>query len=118
MTGTDKLLEFHLYHEAFEEALAIVEKEQANPDLLLKLAWKISSQPEKAFPLFQRVIENQINRTNNNAYQHAIKILLEMADKMQTRQQIQKMKELLDQLRQKFRAKRNFIKWLNEAFEQ
>ena len=116
-SSTDKLLEFHLYHEAFEEALAVVEKEQANPDLLLKLAWKISNKPDKAFPLFQRVIESQINQTNNNAYQHAIKILQEMADKMQTRQQNQQMIELLDQLRQKFRVKRNFIKWLNDAFE-
>jgi len=115
--STDKLLEFHLYHEAFEEALAVVAKEPANPDLLLKLAWKISKQPEKAYPLFQRVIESQINRTNNNAYQYAIKILREMTDKMQTGQQKQQMKELLEQLRQKFRAKRNFIKWLNEAFE-
>ena len=115
--STDKLVEFHLYHEAFEEALAVVANEQANPDLLLKLAWKIIDEPEKAFPLFQRVIESQVNRTNNNAYQAAIKILREMDDKMQTRQQKLQMIELLEQLRQKFRAKRNFIKWLNEAFE-
>ncbi len=40
-----------------------------------------------------------------------------MVEKMQTRLQKQKMKELLEQLRNKFRAKRNFIKWLNDAFE-
>ena len=88
-----------------------------NPDLLLELAWKISNKPDKAFPLFQRVIESHIGKTNNDAYQHAITILQEMADKLQTRQQKQQMVELLEQLRQKFRAKRNFIKWLNEAFQ-
>ena len=114
---TDNLLEIYLHHKAFEDALALVTKEQANPALLLTLAWNISNQPEKAFPLFQRVIESQISQTNNNAYHDAIKILREMAEKMQTRQHKQQMIELLDQLRQKFRAKRNFIKWLNEAFE-
>ncbi|MFV9615529.1 MAG: hypothetical protein ACNYZG_06205 [Gammaproteobacteria bacterium] len=116
-TTTDNLLEIYLYHKAFEEALALVTKEQVNPTLLLTLAWDINNQPEKAFPLFQQVIENKISLTNNNAYKDAIKLLQEMTEKMQTRIQKQKMKELLEQLRQKFRAKRNFIKWLNEALE-
>ena len=110
-------MEIYLHHKAFEEALALVTKEQANPTLLLRLAWNISDQPEKAFPLFQRVIESRISLANNNAYHDAIKLLQEMAEKMQTRLQKQKMKELLEQLRKKFRAKRNFIKWLNDAFE-
>ena len=114
----DKLLEFYLYHEAYEKALAVAEKEQIDLNLLLKLAWRISNQPEKAFPLFQRVLESQIGLTNNNAYHQAIGILKEMADKFKTKQQKQHMSELLTQLRQKFRAKRNFIKWLNEAFDQ
>ena len=114
---TDNLLKIYLQHKAFEEALALVTKEQANPTLLLRLAWNISDQPEKAFPLFQRVIESRISLANNNAYHDAIKLLQEMAEKMQSRLQKQKMKELLEQLRKKFRAKRNFIKWLNDAFE-
>lgn len=112
----DKLLEFYLYHEAYEKALAVVEKEKIELNLLLKLAWSISNQPEKAFPLFQRVLESLIGQTNNNAYHQAIDILKEMADKFKTKQQKQYMPELLTQLRQKFRAKRNFIKWLNEEF--
>lgn len=114
---TDKLLELYLHHKAFEEALALVTKEHANPTLLLQLAWNISKQPEKASPLFQRVIESQINRANNDAYHQTITILQEMADKLKTSQQKKMLIELLDHLRQNFRAKRNFIKWLNEAFE-
>ncbi|NOQ68755.1 MAG: hypothetical protein GQ573_01375, partial [Gammaproteobacteria bacterium] len=96
----------------------VAEKEKIDLNLLLKLAWSISNQPEKAFPLFQRVLESQIGLTDNNAYHQAIGILKEMADKFKTKQQKQHMSELLTQLRQKFRAKRNFIKWLNEAFDQ
>jgi hypothetical protein len=40
-----------------------------------------------------------------------------MAEKMNTRKHKQQMMPLLEHLRKNFRAKRNFIKWLNEAFE-
>jgi len=112
----DKLLEFYLHDEAIDEALAIATKEKTNTDLLLKLAWKLSSEPEKAFPLFQRVIEFNIRRTNNDAYRYAIKLLQEIAGIMQSSTQKQQMKQLLDHLRNEYRAKRNFIKWLNDAF--
>jgi len=112
----DKRLEIHLHDEAIEEALAIATKEQINHNLLLKLAWKISNEPEKAFPLFQRVIEYSIKQTNNDAYRYAINLLQEIAGIMQSSQQKQQMMELLEHLRQKYRAKRNFTKWLNDAF--
>jgi uncharacterized Zn finger protein len=112
----DKLLEIHLNDEAFEEALAIATEEEINPDLLLVLARKISNQPEQAFPLFQRVIESNIMQTNNHAYRYAINLLQELAGIMQSSQQKQQMMELIEHLRQQYRAKRNFIKWLNEAF--
>jgi len=117
IANTDKLLEIYLHHEAFEKALTLVSEKQANPTLLTRLAWNISNQPEQAFPLFQRIIEHHVNLGNNDAYHHAIQILQEMADKMKSSEQKQRMTELLGQLRQKFRSKRNFIKWLNEAFE-
>ena len=112
----DKLLEIHLNDEAVEEALAIATEEEIDLDLLLELARKISNQPEKAFPLFQRVIESNIMQTNNDAYRYAINLLQELAGIMQSSQQKQQMMQLLEYLRQQYRAKRNFIKWLNEAF--
>ncbi len=112
----NKLLEIHLHDEAIEDALAIATEEQINSDLLLELARKISNQPENAFPLFQRVIESNIMETNNDAYRYAINLLQELAGIMQSSQQKQQMMELLEHLRQQYRAKRNFIKWLNEAF--
>lgn len=115
-TSTDKLLEMYLHHKTFDEALALVTKEQADTNLLLKLAWNLSDQPEKSFPLFQRVIEAHVSRGNNDAYHHAIQLLQEIANKLKTSQQKKQLKELLDHLRKNFRAKRNFIKWLNEAF--
>jgi len=77
---------------------------------------KISNEPEKAIPLFQSVIEFHITRTNNDAYKYEINLLQEVAGIMQSSQQKQQMTELLDHLRQEYRAKRNFIKWLNDAF--
>jgi uncharacterized Zn finger protein len=112
----DKLLEIHLHDEAIEDALAVANEERINPNLLLKLAWRVSNEPEKAIPLFQSVIEYNIMRTNNDAYKYAINLLQEITGIMQSGQQKQQMSELLDHLRQKYRAKRNFIKWLNDAF--
>ena len=84
--------------------------------MLLVLARKISNQPEQAFPLFQRVIESNIMQTNNDAYRYAINLLQELTGIMQSSQQKQQIMELIEHLRQQYRAKRNFIKWLNEAF--
>ena len=114
----DKLLEFYLHDEAIDEALAVASEEKIDPNLLLELARKLSDEPDKAFPLFQRVIENSIRRTNNDAYRDAIKLLQEMAGIMKSRQQKQQMQGLLEHLRHEYRAKRNFIKCLNEAFKQ
>ncbi|MCG6937740.1 MAG: hypothetical protein LJE83_06145, partial [Gammaproteobacteria bacterium] len=114
---TDTLLEIYLYHEAYEDGYKLVAKENARHALLLELAWNISNQPDRAFPLFQRVIESLLSRTNNNAYGEAIQLMQDMANKLQSRQQQQCHTELLALLREKYRAKRNFIKWLNEAFE-
>lgn len=115
--GADKLLEFYLHDEAIEEALAVANEEKIDSNLLLELAWKLSDEPDKAFPLFQRVIEDNIRRTNNTAYRDAIKLLQDMAGIMKTGQQKQQMQGLLEHLRHEYRAKRNFIKWLNEAFK-
>ena len=92
-------------------------EEKIDSNLLLELAWKLSDEPDKAFPLFQRVIEDNIRRTNNTAYGDAIKLLQDMAGIMKTGQQKQQMQGLLEHLRHEYRAKRNFIKWLNEAFK-
>lgn len=117
VTQTDHLLEFYLYHEAFDEALELVAKEKADPNLLFKLAWKIINRPEQAFPIFQRVIEHQVMQANNNAYKEAIQQLQDINNSLKGTKQKQQMATLIETLRQKNRAKRNFIKWLNEDFE-
>ena len=114
--STDRLLEIYLHHEQFEKALDLVKNKPAHTALLTRLAWCLSDQPENAFPIFQRIIEYHVNLGNNDAYHHAISLLQEMAEKMNTRKHKQQMMPLLEHLRKNFRAKRNFIKWLNEAF--
>ncbi|MBT8125984.1 MAG: hypothetical protein KJP15_00760 [Gammaproteobacteria bacterium] len=112
----NKLLEFYLHDGAIDQALAIATNEKVSAELVLELAWKVSNEPDKAFPLFQRVVEHSIRQTKNTAYRDAIKLLQEMAGVMKSRQQQQQMQQLLAYLRQEYRAKRNFIKYLNEAF--
>jgi uncharacterized Zn finger protein len=115
-TWNNKLLEFYLHDGAIDEALAIATNEKVSAELALELAWKLSNEPDKAFPLFQRVVEHSIRQTKNTAYRDAVKLLQEMAGVMKSRQQQQQLQQLLAYLRQEYRAKRNFIKFLNEAF--
>jgi len=112
----DRLVELYLPNKLFDKALAVAKKEKISPELLLEIAWKAKDKPDIAFPLFRRVIEFSVNKGNNDAYHYAIDILKQMAEKLKEHEQ--HLYELLTHLRKTFRAKRNFIKWLNEAFEQ
>ena len=53
---------------------------------------------------------------NNESYRQAIALLQDMASLSQLSEHRLSMANVLDQMREKFRFKRNFIKWLNEAF--
>lgn len=112
----DRLVELYILNKLPAKALAIAKKEKINQELLLDIAWNTKDNPDDAFPLFKRVIEFSVNQGNNDAYHYAIDILKQMAEKLKSKQHRQLLSELITHLRKTFRAKRNFIKWLNEAF--
>ena len=110
------LVEFYLVYGDHARALAVANKEKVDPRLLLELGFALIDMPEQAFPLLQRVTEFHVKQGNNDAYREAIDVLKKIRDEIRTESQQKALNELLCHLRATFRAKRNFIKWLGEAF--
>lgn len=70
----------------------------------------------KASALYIQMAEQCVNQTNNESYRQAIALLQEMAALSRSSEHQSNMAKELDRVRETFRLKRNFIKWLNEAF--
>ena len=71
---------------------------------------------QRASALYVQMAESYVNQTNNESYKQAIALLQDMAALSQSSEHRLSTANILDQMRIKFRFKRNFIKWLNEAF--
>lgn len=63
-----------------------------------------------------RVVADNIKRGNNSSYWDGIALLKELAGILKVAAHRQAFSALLVNLQREFKAKRNFIKWLNEAF--
>ena len=112
-----KLFALYLENKDYTSAWSLAQKNKIAVPYLLKLAFILLDEPEKAFPLFKRVIEATVKQGNNNSYRDAINILKEIEEKVSTTNGKKALHELIEHLHTTFRIKRNFITWLNEAFE-
>ena len=83
---------------------------------LRKMAIVFAQDIPKASALYIQMAEQCVNKTNNESYRQAIALLQEMAALSKSTEHQSNMAKELDRMREKFRFKRNFIKWLNEAF--
>ena len=66
-------------------------------------------------PLYQRLIEMNIRQANNDAYKQGIIFLLECQNSLQNKAHKNAFALIEEELRKRHKAKRNFIKYLNEA---
>lgn len=107
--------EIHLFSDQAEEALALAESEALHPDLLLHIAQANDKFPDRTLPLYFRVAAFHVRQGNNQSYKTAIDIL------KSCRQHLPKklygaFVVLAAEMLEKFKQKRNFAKWLREAF--
>ncbi|WP_300273720.1 hypothetical protein [Halomonas sp.] len=109
------LLEIYLYENRLEEALAFSSVRPVAAGLLLKLAQQLGN-PDQSLPLYLRLARSEVRNTDNRSYRSAIAQLRELHGTLETLEQHRAFAAALEELRAEFRQKRNFIKWLNEAF--
>ncbi|MGL6213410.1 SWIM zinc finger family protein [Billgrantia desiderata] len=111
----NSLLEIYLFEHRLDDALTLCADRPVNGGLLLKLAQALGD-PDKSLPLYLRLVRSEVRNTDNKSYRRAIAQLEELHGTLDTVAQQQAFATALIELRVEFRQKRNFIKWLNEAF--
>lgn len=111
----DSLLEIYLHEGRLNDAQALCAEHPVSAHLLYQLAKTLSS-PDAQIPLYLRLVRLYVEQTNKQGYRQGIALLKELKKSLETPAQHTAFAQLLTQLRSEFKAKRNFIKWLNEAF--
>ncbi|WP_189470697.1 hypothetical protein [Litchfieldella qijiaojingensis] len=116
-SAVNSLLEIYLFEHRLADALALCADRPVDPGLLRKLARALGN-PDDSLPLYMRLVRSEVRNTDNRSYRQGIALLQELHGTLETAAQRQVFAQSLIQLRTEFKAKRNFIKWLNEAFAQ
>lgn len=111
----DSLLEIYLFEGRWDEAQALCAERAVSPTLLHQLAQALKA-PDESLPLYLRLVRHEVQQTNNQGYRDGIALLRELQGRLETAPQRDAFEAALAQLRSEFKPKRNFIKWLNEAF--
>ncbi|KZW98287.1 hypothetical protein JL49_24315 [Pseudoalteromonas luteoviolacea] len=114
----DNLLAFYIAQQDLKPACQLIESYNANDDLKIKLANAlINSSPTQSLNLYEQVVKEKINWTNNDAYQEVIKLLLSLEKKLPSKAQAQ-FYQFIGDLAHNNKRKRNMFALFNQHFEQ
>ncbi|MGP9499178.1 SWIM zinc finger family protein [Halomonas sp. AOP43-D1-4] len=111
----DSLLEIYLHEGRLDDAQALCAEHKVSAHLLYQLAKSLPS-PDAQIPLYLRLVRLYVEQTNKQGYRQGIALLKELKKSLKTPAQYTAFAHMLTQLCSEFKAKRNFIKWLSEAF--
>ncbi|NQZ32858.1 MAG: SWIM zinc finger family protein [Oceanospirillaceae bacterium] len=117
---SDAALEYYLHHNHLAKAAHWANSHEVDCYLLMKLALRIvDSEPKQAIVFCQRSISHMVILGTNQVYAEAISYLSKFVTLWNDRAQEQGLlKILIKDLYLKFKAKRNFIKLLDEQFSE
>jgi uncharacterized Zn finger protein len=112
----EHLIRVFLLEEDLEAAWTEVQKSLCHPHLLLQVAVKLEERyPERAVPLYTRVIESAVNAGDRDSLKEAVKLLLKV-QALQAR--LGKTPEFVSTvltLRKKYYARATFLEMLDKA---
>lgn len=109
-------LEIALWENDLDAAWTAVHAGKCNQGLLIALAGQLEpTRPNDALILYKRMIPPIVDQTNNTAYADAVKLIRKVGAIMNAQQRNREFGDYLAELRVRFKAKRNFIKLLNEV---
>ncbi|MFK7734113.1 MAG: SWIM zinc finger domain-containing protein [Pseudomonadales bacterium] len=111
------LIRIYLQDDDISSALQIAEQHNADDECLLSVARKIPSQAGRALKLYMRVAEQCVSQGNNDSYQKAVDIVLRSRQILGEAVGLQ-WQEQLELIREKHKAKRNFLKFLDKALAE
>jgi uncharacterized Zn finger protein len=111
----DEVASLHLYHQQLGRALDVAHSHKLNPDVLLEVARANKDKPADILPIYLRLAEFELKQSNNQAYHEAIDLLKE-AEMLMDKTGLANLNKALVRMKLEHKRKRNFIKWLTEAF--
>lgn len=113
------IAELHLKEQHPELALAVAKQHKLHPETLLEIIRANKEKVMEIIPIYLRLAEYEVDQTKNSAYRRAIKLLKE-AEKLTIKdeQPHKTWFQGVQQLHVKYKVKRNFKGWLEEAFPE
>ncbi|MET4694380.1 SWIM zinc finger family protein [Endozoicomonas lisbonensis] len=87
-----------------------------DPNLLRIVGRRSVHSPQKALSCYRRIVHFHVSSGNNEGYRNAITLLQELHELLPGGEHAHSLKALLQEVRVKYRIKRNFMAWLDEAF--
>ncbi|MBN0987651.1 SWIM zinc finger family protein [Amphritea pacifica] len=111
----DDLVALYLREEEYLDALALVRQHQVDESSLLQVAQAFNNKPDIAIPLYALLADGYVSQGNNNAYHKAVALILTVISIADDAGHKALAEQMLTDFRVRFKAKRNFIKFLNEA---
>jgi uncharacterized Zn finger protein len=110
-----RLVEIFLWEKNYEAAWQEASAGGCTEYLWLQLADATAKDhPERAVPIYKELIAPTVARTNNAAYEEAIKLLRKMRQAMARIGREAEFEDYLVALRLEYKRKRNFIRLLDE----
>ncbi len=109
-------LEIALWENDLDTAWTAVHAGTCIQKLLVALAGQLEpTRPNDALILYKRMIPPIVDQTNNTAYADAVKLIRKVGEIMTAQKRNREFGDYVAELRACFKAKRNFIKFLNEV---
>lgn len=109
-------LEIALWEKDLDAAWAAANRGECHSGLLIRLAEELAQAQrlDDAAQLYQRLIPCFIEQTNNQAYQQAADLLRKLHSTLKSDANTDSFSRYVAELRTRFKAKRNFIKLLDQ----
>ncbi|HMG74327.1 MAG TPA: hypothetical protein VK582_12565 [Pyrinomonadaceae bacterium] len=116
MSNHSRLVEIFLWEKNYEAAWQEASAGGCTEYLWLQLAdATVKDHPERAVPIYKELIAPTIGRTNNAAYDEAIKLLRKMRPAMARMGREAEFEDYVVALRVEYKRKRNFIRLLDDV---
>jgi len=109
------IAELYLNEQHNDLALELAQQNTLRPDILRDVIQANTDKLDKILPLFIRLAEFEVNQGNNEAYHAAIGLLQE-AEKIMNKTMHKILFKEITHLHSQYKHKRNFKKWLEEAY--
>lgn len=115
---TNHLTSLLIAHKRYQEALAVCQANLVDAELLLEVAECFKTESDIAVPLVDRVIQQVLKSSNlnNQDYRYVVELLSRLCGYATAGKRTEMFNKRLAEIRVTYKAKRNLMAYLREAF--